>query len=223
VVKLYSYFLKLIWLIGLTSMGATAFIHAAQLVGSEGSDNPVIQGFLTDCVDQPQPCWYGITPGYTPISHAQRVLQTIRDRFDEMNVVERGQETWTLVSGSSEQRCSVNLLFGGTVVDSVSIRDCEALRIGDLMQVLGAPTTLRPYNLTFTDQSVVARLTFHPERDECFDLSPQTQVLALYLHIPLPPNIRLQTIPWTGFKSYSWYTHREGAVDCNRLTQMPFI
>jgi hypothetical protein len=222
-VKLIAYFLKLLLLIGSLTLGTTLLVPNLQPSVLDANVNPIIQGFLTDCAGQPQPCWYGIVPGHTPITVAQHTLQRIRDRFDEINTLERGQETWTLVSGPADERCSVNLLFSGTIVDSISIRNCQLLRIGDLMTVLNAPTALRPYNLTFVDLAVVARIAFHRQRDECFELSPQTPVLALYLHTPLPPNFRLQTVPWEGFKTYAWYTQRAGAVSCHQLAEMPGI
>lgn len=216
-----AYFLKLLLSATVLSLGATFFVYMLSSPHSATPVNPVVQGFEVDCGDHLQPCWYGIVPGYTSVSVAQRKLLDIRDRFDAINIVERGQETWTLVSGAAAHQCSVNLLFGGTTVDSISIRNCGPFYLGDLMTELGAPTSLRPYNLTFAEQTIIARIPFYRERDECFELSPHTPVLALYLHPPLPPNFRLQAVVWQGFKSYVWYVERAGAVRCQHLAEMP--
>jgi hypothetical protein len=39
--------------------------------------NPVMQGFIQPCVDEPHPCWNGIVPGVTSVDNARDRLTTL--------------------------------------------------------------------------------------------------------------------------------------------------
>ncbi|NWG16744.1 MAG: hypothetical protein HXY41_08925, partial [Chloroflexi bacterium] len=51
-----------------------ALSAAARAVGTWQPPNPVLTGFIADCEDKPQPCWYGIVPGVTTMHEARTVL-----------------------------------------------------------------------------------------------------------------------------------------------------
>jgi hypothetical protein len=121
---------------------------AARTLGAAQPFHPVLRGFVEDCDDKPQPCWYGIVPGETTPHQARELLvkhgfMPSSQRFDFAIL-----NTETFVQPDDAAGCQVSL--GGRLgvvrvnpinraLTAFSI-DCDTLTLGDLMTVLGTPT-----------------------------------------------------------------------------------
>jgi hypothetical protein len=51
-----------------------SFNIAAKAVGSVQPPNAILRGFIENCEDKPQPCWFGIMPGVTTVNEAKLLL-----------------------------------------------------------------------------------------------------------------------------------------------------
>jgi hypothetical protein len=193
----------------------------AHLLGQLQPPNPALAGFTQGCEGKPQPCWFGIVPGRTTVIEAQRALAAIPYTYESLDTFGHENETWTLVYGSSTLRCSVQILHSGTRIGMITITNCEDVRVGDLVTVLGRPNSIRALNLIFHDETIRARSQYRDARDNsCLDLSPYGAVESIQVRQQTSNNAYLQPARWSGFQSYEWYVKREGAMPCTVLSSL---
>ncbi len=110
----------------------------ALAVGAADVPNPALLGFRQGCDGQPQSCWYGIIPGVTDANHAVTVLEGLG-----YTRIQGGYELSDRVmpyrSEAEQPRCA-DVYFGYRIIGvKTVVLYCMALRVGDVMTVLGSP------------------------------------------------------------------------------------
>jgi hypothetical protein len=92
------------------------------VIGSTQPIHPALRGFVEGCENIPQPCWYGIALGRMTVQEAEPFLEHAHDLL--------------------EWQCQMDY-FPSRFDDPVYIQlDCPNLKIGDLISVMGEPTSI---------------------------------------------------------------------------------
>lgn len=136
---------RLLLLSGLVLLGACMLATvAARSLGGTQPANPTFRGFVTDCIDQPQPCWYGIKPGVTGIQDAGAVLEMM-GYYADYKGIELSDRMMPYRQADGAPGCA-DVYFGYQVVGvKTVVMWCMTVRVGDLMAVLGVPDSRVDY------------------------------------------------------------------------------
>ncbi|MBL8164565.1 MAG: hypothetical protein JNJ61_21425 [Anaerolineae bacterium] len=128
----------------LLRLSSTLFIlivglmFGALAVGAADAANPALLGFRQGCEDQPQPCWYGIIPGVTDVNHATAILEGMLYTRSQGGY-ELSDRVIPYRSQEESPRCT-DIYFGYRIIGvRTVVLYCMALRIGDVMTMLGPP------------------------------------------------------------------------------------
>jgi hypothetical protein len=178
--------LELVAALMMVSIGAKA-------VGALQPPNPALRGFVEGCMDQPQPCWYGVVPGKT-------IPPDTLTHLGHYRVESPGSTGGPVIFGKSVTNCNVDITLkdNGEEVDFYFIEGNCNLRLGDLLPILGRPD--------FINQSDV--LSSHPLMllyrdgtriwpDMCCRLSLYSRVKQLFL--TSYDAITSPALEWQGF------------------------
>jgi hypothetical protein len=196
-------------LLGKLIVGLTGFFLllslTARALGNTQPPNPALRGFIENCEDKPQPCWYGIVPGVTKVEEASAYLLEIDyvDYYDEQNV-----------SGKSKY-CDVFHQYSlkDRTIIGISLQNCRHIDLGLLINELGSPNFVTPGGdgeivLTFKNRiTVIVR----PGQQW---LSPDNQAIWFIIigssrQFSPPQKMSYQ---WHGFNSYDYYKRMEANI-----------
>lgn len=192
------------------------FSLTARALGSTQAPNPALTGFHLGCEGQPQPCWYGITPGLTTVDEAAQMLN-----YQSLEISGRYRSVWTLIYRENSLNCSAQIRHEHSVIHSITISGCSGVLLGDLVIALGTPQGIMPFSLTFMDAKVSAETVYHAaHNDSCLNLTPYGVISNMYIQPQNEMGSRFEPGRWQGFLSYGWYVRRGTALSCAALARL---
>jgi hypothetical protein len=189
----------------LSGLLMTGTLFAAQT----SSEPPLIAPDLRQFPQCQLPCWNGIRPDETSIVRANRILGEAGYTLDTPS---GSDVTFYYYRPPAAQRCAVQLDVRDAIVRRIRLENCPPTRIGDLIRVLGSPTSVlvERSGLAFSDGAVFAFL--FPE--SCARMyKPEAFVGTIDLRSPDVLRGYLQ--PWHGFIHGRYYQpHPQASVGC---------
>lgn len=178
---------------------------AAHVMGTTQAANPALNGFVTDCENKPQPCWYGVILKETTRRDIVRVVRT--QGYHVQSEIDSG--SIRLVSNYtppiSTEGCDFGVTFdlNGFVVD-YHLGKCKGIYIGDVIAKYGLETSVAfrkdagstlEYIFPDTDYKIVFTYTGR--------LRPFSQIESMEIYLAM---IQLAPIfTWHGFATQHRY------------------
>jgi hypothetical protein len=199
-INLFMSFIVL-WIVGLSAAFAAGHLRPI---------NPVLDGMYQGCQGQPQPCWYGIHPGKTPLEDALHMVS--QTKFIKMD---KNDYIVTLVYRNANMRCGVELRSEAGIVDTVTIINCLDKQMGDLVRAMRNTNHKLPFSMgmldaTMHDESTDSVANYAP----CLDYTPYGQIIGMPLSAP-GESATTQPVGWHDFLPYGWYVHEGGSLSCD--------
>lgn len=113
-------------------------IYAACALGAALPPNPALSGFSENCQNKPQPCWYGVLPGVTPLSDVLKMFeQRTFQVFEHVNP-QLGHNEYVVMNPQDHTSCVSTLVPVGE--DATILRlACPEIRLGDMLAAFGKP------------------------------------------------------------------------------------
>jgi hypothetical protein len=178
--------------------------------------HPALRGFVEGCEGIPQPCWYGIVPGVTPLGEAQNKLEILGYQGDDnigfpeiYSHTDRVNDCWDRL-----RMFSFGESYGIIALEGYR---CSDLRLGHAMAILGNPTHILTVCQIFIgfQQAKINILT----RNSDFEtpILPYSEIRDIQLFsATLPGNTEYQYGPivdrWHGFMTdYQYLRFEPGA------------
>jgi hypothetical protein len=179
---------------------------AASALGTSQPPNPALAGFIEDCQDKPQPCWYGIAPEFTK----RREVTLLTESHDYHMQTEiysgslRVYSTFRRTLPSSGCQLDVGYGLQGEVVD-FRLHDCQGIYLGDIIQLFGMDT-----HIGFDQPGIPTLIYTKPEFQIHFLFSgtprPFRQVDGVEIYLTIVP---FTTFAWHGFAPPQRYCQLE--------------
>ncbi|MBI1281160.1 MAG: hypothetical protein GC179_23745 [Anaerolineaceae bacterium] len=199
-IKLFMFFMMLL------SAGALT----ASVLGRFRSTNPVLDGIVQGCENQPQPCWYGIRPGKTSLEDALQVVS----QTDYVKL-QRNSHLVTLVYRNTDMRCGVELRIEAGIVDTVTIINCLDRQVGDLVKAMHNATHKLPFSMGMLDTIMTEETRdSYDNYIPCTAYTPYGQIIGMPLSLSGEPAVT-KPAGWNDFLPYGWYVHTGGSLSCD--------
>lgn len=166
----------------------------------------------------PLPCWRGITPGETTLSEAQSML--LRRGYRAQPVSRFFTNPLTYESNTRDE-CLVRLAYGFGLIADIVLNDCPAVRMGDIMPILGEPDGfVAPHIISFRGATIFVEIIGRRSCDTPF--SPRTLVENIFIMPASYPINQLTQVanlerlaPWRGFMAGAHYLALERPGVCS--------
>jgi hypothetical protein len=185
--------------IGAAGMGVfVALILLMSAIGSTQPIHPALRGFIEGCEGIPQPCWYGIVPGYTSLVEGLTIVETLefpRSVGEEFNnsIIFRSIETYQLI---------LNYVYHPdwqeNIIIDVIVQPKDDLTLGSVLMTFKSPFSLllSPYGDTFVQPYIGIQLRNGNV------ISPYSRVSYIQLGQVYAP---VHALEWRGFTTRNFY------------------
>lgn len=157
-----------------------------------------LDGFVENCQDKPQPCWYGIVPGVTTLTETRAVLE-------KRGYSPSSDGSGTLVYWQAGHLCSrIWLGYQDDLIVRLGMPICEDVRLGSLMRLLGRVYSVTPSGVTL-DSGQVAVGLMSGAGSACITLNPFSRAAQLWLSAESVVKRADNPTAWRGFLSFQRY------------------
>lgn len=173
----------------------------AQALGRLKPPHPALEGFVTDCDDKPQPCWYGIVVGQTTWEEAQPALQATGYADSPTNAAPRPGLCDVSTGLARDERRTITIM---------RLVPCPGLRLGDAAGVFGPPDGLAAQSGFFNPLFVYER-AFNVSAAVTETHSLHTPVFSVDMRAADPDYVGVM-VRWRGFLNRERYCKDEPQI-----------